>query len=568
MEEQYSKIVAQVKSSLTRKMKEKGIALDMSEEAIVFATFRNFLSVVLSELGKECCSSLISSHGKDVSAFMPVNVTSVLDDVLRTVENEDLRRTEREVYIESISAPDEALSDLLYSLAQSYFFVQVLHLDPECQQLAAESLKRKKVYLDTNIIHHSLTGADRRNKAVNYALRLTASLGISTVLSKRTKEEFIDLLESRKDAFGKDPKIPNSRFEKVSSSLEDGFLKDYLKKKAKNPNLAFDRYADRLEEIEIVLNNRYGTVFDESEHKDVLGNPDIHQLEDIVVEEGTMFGLQKTGKVAEHDAFHILLIQELRKNNEGDILGPDFWFLTHDRSLSFVEKRYGKYTRFPSSIFVDNWVQLISPLVSPKQTKEARDAYIGLFASRLPLISGVIDEEVFAAFQGKWIDDEDLKAKEIARIIGNRYIKDTYETAKETKKPISDEDKEKMVKPIMAEIRTQNRDMAWMKRDITQLRTKTERLEGEISTWEQRAARQRSIIAKLGYATGAILFLVLTFGFYEFFFMINDVEHWTALTSSMLLAAAFGAIADWFGFRWLLNRLLRYKEKEADARAS
>jgi hypothetical protein len=69
MEEQYSKMVAQVKSGLTRKMKEKGIALDMSEEAIVFATFRNFLSVALSELGKECCSSLISSHGKDCECF-------------------------------------------------------------------------------------------------------------------------------------------------------------------------------------------------------------------------------------------------------------------------------------------------------------------------------------------------------------------------------------------------------------------------------------------------------------------------------------------------------------------
>jgi hypothetical protein len=257
-----------------------------------------------------------------VSVFKPVNVAGVLDEILGTVENEDLRRTEREVCIESILDSDEALSDLLYSLAQSYFFVQVLHLDPECQQLTAESLKRKKVYLDTNVIHNSLTGTNRKNKAVDYALKLTASLGINTVLSKRTKEEFIDLLESRKNAFGKDPQIPNNRFVKVSSNLEEGFLKDCLRKKEKSPNLTFDRYADRLEEIESVLNNRYNTVFDESDHNDILENPDIRQLEDIVVEEGSIFGLQKSDNVAEHDAFHILLIQELRKNSQGDILGP------------------------------------------------------------------------------------------------------------------------------------------------------------------------------------------------------------------------------------------------------
>jgi len=71
MEEQYSKTIAQVKRNLAKKMKEKGILLDINEEAIVFATFRSFLSVSLSELGKECCFSLISSHGRDIAALKP-----------------------------------------------------------------------------------------------------------------------------------------------------------------------------------------------------------------------------------------------------------------------------------------------------------------------------------------------------------------------------------------------------------------------------------------------------------------------------------------------------------------
>ena len=445
----------------------------------------------------------------------------------------------------------------MYSLAQSYFFVQVLHLDPECQQLTAESLKRKKVYLDTNVLYHSLTGTDKRFKAVDHALKLTTTLGITTVLSARTKEEFTDLLESRKRAFGKGPKIPDKRFKKISTNLEDGLLKDFLKKKAGNPNLTFERYADRLEEIETVLKNRYSTVSDESDYKDVLENPDMPTLKDIVIREGMMFGLQKSDKVAEHDAFHILLIQKLRSKSKGDILGPDFWFLTHDRSLLYVEKQYGKYKGFPSSIFVDNWVQLISPLLSPKQTKDARDAYLGLFASRLPMLSGAIDEEVFAAFQGKWIDDEDLSAKDIARIMGNRYIKDIYEMTKETEKPISDEDKEKMVKPIIAEIRTQNKEMAWMKREIGNLKKGAEGLQKDLSDLKQLSQKQSSIISQLGHVIGAFLFLVLWLILYEYFVSFHSIEHWTALIGSMLLAAIVGALADLKGYRWLVDRLLR-----------
>ena len=564
MEEQYSQTVAQVKISLGRKMKENGITLDMNEEVIVFTTFRNFLAVVLSNLGRECCFALISSHGREIESFKPINVADVLTDVLKTVENERLRQTERKVFTEYIVNPDDALSDFLYSLAQSYLLIQILHLDPQCQLLTAESLKRKRIYLDTNVIHHGLTGIDARKKAVDQALKLTKTLGITTVLSKRTKEEFLELLESRKKAFGKDPRVPKKRLQKIMFALEDGFLKDFLQKKSKDQNLTFERYADRLEEIETVLNNRYSSVFDDNEYKEIFENPDMLQLKEIVVNEGTMFGLNKNDRVAEHDAFHILLVQELRRKSESDILGPNFWFLTHDRSLFFVEKRFGRYEKFPSSIFVDNWVQLISPLLSPKHTKDSRDAYIALFGSRLPMLAGAIDEEVFLGFQGKWMDDEDLTPKNIARIIGNRFIKDYYETSKQKEEPIPEEDKEKMVKGIIAEIKTENREVAWMKKDIKQLQVETEGLKLKVNEWQQLSSKQKSILSKIGHVIGAILFFVLWLVLYEYFVRFHSVEHWGAFFASMLLAASVGAIADLFGYRWLLDRLLRYKGIKLD----
>lgn len=558
MEEQYSQTVGQAKMMLGQKMKENGVSMDMTQESIVFATFRNFLATVLSQLGTECCFALIGSHGRNMKNLRPVNVTKILNNVLGTVEDEKLRKTERQVFIEYISNPDDALSDFLYSLAQSYFFIQILHLDPECQSLTKASLQRKRVYLDTNVMLHSLTGAGKRTKAADYALKLTAKLGITTVFSKRTKEEFLPLVKNRRKAFGKDPKVPKKRFKKITNVLEDGFLKDFLQKKDKNPNLTFDRYTDRLEEIETVMKNRYTTVFDDNEYKEILEDPDFPQLQEIVIREGMNFGLFKTNIVAEHDAMHILLVQKLRKEDEGDVLGPSYWFLTHDRSLLFVEKQFEKYERFPSSIFLDNWVQLISPLLSPKYAKDARDAYIGLFASRLPMLTGAIDEEIFLSFQGKWMDDEDLTPKDIARVIGNRYIKDYHERSKDKEKSILVEDKEKMIEPVIMEIKTQRRETAWIKRHMGKLQKTTKELKEEVKELKEISNKQKNILSRLGHVLGAGIFIVLWYIFYEFFVGAHSVGHRDAFTYSMILSAAVGVILD-RGYVWLLDRLLKYK---------
>jgi len=42
------------------------------------------------------------------------------------------------------------------------------------------------------------------------------------------------------------------------------------------------------------------------------------------------------------------------KKEAGDVLESNYWFLIHDRSLFFVQKRFGKYEKIASSIFIDN----------------------------------------------------------------------------------------------------------------------------------------------------------------------------------------------------------------------
>lgn len=562
MREQYSQTVTRVKEKLAKKIgKIMGTPVDISLETLIFVTFQDFLGTILSNLGAECCFAIVGSRGKEPTAFKPIDIPELLDDTLGTIRDGALRKAERQAFLEYISDPDDDLSDFLYSLAQSYFIIHVLHLDPECQSCTRESLQKKKVYIDTNVIVHSLTGAKRRTKAVNRALKLTKDLKIGIVFSKRTKQEFDTLVANSRRVYGKNPKVPKGRFEKLQNELKDGFLKDFLIKEKKNPNLTFDRYVDRLEEIEAVLKNRFSVIYDKMAYGEIFKDPDLPRLKKIVVDKGVRFGLFKTGFVAEHDAFHILLVQELRKKDRGDILGPNYWFLTHDRSLQFVEEEFGKYEKFPSSIFVDNWVQLISPLLAPEQTKDARDTYTSLFASRLPILTKTIDGAVFLAYQGKWMDDEDLKPNDVARVIGNRYVKDYYEKAKEEKKRLTKEERDMIIQPTIEEVKSEKKEIEELKQEVASLRQTTSQLQTETGDLKRTVTGQGNIISWLGHLVGAFIFLILWFVLYQFV-LVQSLEPWQALIGSIIIAAIFGYLADFHGYKWLVDRLLRYGSGE------
>jgi polyhydroxyalkanoate synthesis regulator phasin len=228
--------------------------------------------------------------------------------------------------------------------------------------------------------------------------------------------------------------------------------------------------------------------------------------------------------------------------------------------LFFVEKRFGKYGKIPSSIFIDNWVQLISPLLAPEQTKNARDAYASLFASRLPMLTKAINEDVFLAYQGKWMDDEDLTPEDIARVIGNRYIKDHYEETKKEGKQITEEERDVIIQPVIEELKSQKTETAELKKDITSLRQTTTQLQKETAELRRKVTSQKNLVTRLGHLFGAFIFVILWYVLYQFI-LIQSLEPRLAFFGSMIIAAIFGALADFGGYRWLVERLLRYSPK-------
>ena len=416
--------------------------------------------------------------------------------------------------------------------------------------------KPKPVYA----LNHTYSCADA-------ALRLTSELGMSIVFSKRTKQEFDNYIHDAKRDLGLEPRVPRGRFEKIRNDLEDGILKGYLLRKQKQPTLTFAGYADRFEEIEAILRNRYSAVYDGKDYEDIANNSDMPKLKEIVTEEGMRFYLYKSDVVAEHDAFHILLIRELRENDKGDFLGPKYYFLTHDRSLYFVEKRFEESEVIPSSIFLDNWVQLISPLLAPEQTKTAKDTYADLFASRLPMLSKTIDEKIFLAFQGDWVDDEDLTPQDIARVIGNKYVRNLREELEQEKKQLTDEERDLIIRPLVEELKTQKKEGQEFNIKITSLDQKVSTLQGEVSALESTVVLQNNLLTRFGHLVGASIFVVLWYILYQYV-LVQSLTPWLAFVGAMILAAMFGYLADFHGYKWLVEKLIGHSLKQGQSSAS
>jgi hypothetical protein len=156
-------------------------------------------------------------------------------------------------------------------------------------------------------------------------------------------------------------------------------------------------------------------------------------------------GRGKTEKVCEHDALLMLLIRELRKGQAATLLGPNYWFVTGDESLSCVDKYINFIPDFrdktPSSMLCDVWLEMISPFLplSSRET-EAYEAFAMLIKNQFALVPFQIDAKTLVKIQGSWTQYEGLQAGDIIKIQNKEW---TRQYLKRLEKAKSEKDKAK-----------------------------------------------------------------------------------------------------------------------------
>ncbi|GAG54313.1 unnamed protein product, partial [marine sediment metagenome] len=156
-----------------------------------------------------------------------------------------------------------------------------------------------------------------------------------------------------------------------------------------------------------------------------------------------------------HDAYHILLIQHLRENESVDELGFKTYFLTRDNSLNFAENKVYKDDGAYNSIHINVWLQMISPFLSPKMCSgEASNAYVNLLGSLFPSLTKSIDPNVLISIMGVWMEDPSIDTEALRRIVGSKYVKESFEKIRAVSKEKPSEMSE-VIDPLLQTVITQ-----------------------------------------------------------------------------------------------------------------
>jgi predicted nucleic acid-binding protein len=536
---QYNSLVDNVNENIKNKLKNEFKDFNNDDIDLIKKIFDMFLAILFNNMSIEACSIILNTREGKIDKIDAVNI---LNNLLSEYPYKDKIYKIKEILLTYLYEPDDYLKNYLFALAQTYFAIGVLQLDPDCNLYTKESLKEKNIYLDTNVIIHSLVKSDKRSEATNYALKLSNNLGIKLIITKETIREYEKLIKHKKTDLQKIKKIPDSRYEKIADELELGIVKDYFETKKIKPSLTADSYFTRLEEYDTILSSLFKVQFDSGDNSYVYKLKEFDDAKKCVQYAAEF----KSENTVIHDAFHILLIQQLRKANPSDVLGPKYWFLTNDTSLNNAEKCLDDAIN--SNVQCSTWIQILTPFVAPIHENNSREAFVSFFSSRLPVASNLIDENDFLMLQGDWIDDRDLDGKDVAKIIGNRYVKSYLKIIKEENKPIREEDLSKALNPVIQEIKRSKSNIEQTQKTITELTERTSSLEEDLFKY-------KSIISNFKYVLSSIIWFITFLVMYNYI-LINDTNR---LWGSVIVALIIGYLLGFPGYKWLLEKIFSLK---------
>jgi len=398
------------------------------------------------------------------------------------------------------SNPSKDFSRFLFAISQSYYLIELLNLDPKCQRFMKARLSSKKLYLDTNILIDLFFGEEKYKKITKTELDLSRNLGFNLFVSNRTVIEFKNWLREKKKYSSVLEQITGKRFGKTKDILEDGVIKDFLLKKQKQPSLTWDGFTAKYDNVELLLKEKFKIEIDTNFKEEIKDDKNVIENLIPIVQ---YCGFDKSNYVAEHDASHIIFIQKQRDRKKSDVLGPNFWFITHDSTLQMVEQEFHP-ALIPSTILGCQWVQMISPFLAPDiSTKDNAVVFGRIFSSALTS-SKILREDQWIKIQGPWLDADELSSDLIERIVGDKFVRNVLEKPPDQIKTseIPDAISKSSIKQIRIEIRDKKRIEETYSQQIKKINSELEEQKNKINQQEGRINQQEQKIDNIKESVG------------------------------------------------------------------
>lgn len=322
------------------------------------------------------------------------------------------------------------------NLLDGTFVYQIIQIDPESLKIVRKNLKNYVLYLDTNILYSLLGLKDsRQSSAIEKSLALARGLGIKFVVSTRTVEEMRHSIEAQTAALLSSPSVRRSLAEiGADMSEEESLTTAYWRSYAKT-GISKEDFIERFRNIADLLSNKQVNIVKET------FRPVAKSIRAEKVFLNSTITVKKSDSVAEHDAYHYLLISHLREQAAKTNNAKRYWFLSWDNQLALYAEKKRKEGEVSFMYLPHQLVQILR--LYTQRTADYDETFLDLFArpqikSAQNVVSNDFAEKVLAKVSSFADLPEELAVKIMldSGFISNLANKSSSEFDKEVEKEI------------------------------------------------------------------------------------------------------------------------------------
>ncbi len=354
--------------------------LDSQQTVFVTKVFESCLYRILDSLS----TSLVSFFKGKAPEMESKELIEAIKEFAEEVEEPIVERAETireaivQAFMEAFSKPTEAFARGLCHVATNYVMLQVLNVDPELKRLERRFFKDVRLLLDTNVIVGLICEASNRHNYTHWLMEATKSVGARLIVSPDTLAELKRSIGYARLCYERDHKRRLS-----GEILNNEIIRTYWRHFAKTSS--WDDYVSSLERARESAESKYGI---EPLDTDVKIDRQTMAESASIITDVTASRLEsRPYDVIHHDAYSILLVQELRNAMPGSFSSP--WFLTYDYKLRRADKIIRGRNEFAleSSLSPDAWLEIIYPFLAPDLNQDDVSMFFVkmLGASLLPL---------------------------------------------------------------------------------------------------------------------------------------------------------------------------------------
>lgn len=336
-----------------------------------------FLSKLLQRHGVECVALLYPKDRKATTWFENLGA-DILEEIL---PDENFLKSIFQIEVASFFRSDnEVRRHYITSLLNSSYFWHLIQVDDEFTESIKTITSGQKLFLDANILYN-LVGLTGQNsyKAINNLIDFAKQLNYRIYVTTKTIDEFQYSVNRKFSKLQSKPPIPRDLAKIAAEQLdEDSILACYWREYAESNRSIEDFISDKIH-ITSVL-KRLGISIYDKYRDEIEASKELKDEESIL---RNACGNHFNQHIVEHDAFHRILINKLRKRPKLQFHKAVAWFLTQDSKLN----QYSKVARkgvnsLPFCITSNLWIQINRPLLPRTNTKNEFEESFYLLVTR------------------------------------------------------------------------------------------------------------------------------------------------------------------------------------------